>query len=126
MTEVVEILNDAALEGPDSFTLTVTSPNGGASLGSPTTATINIADNEPVVEWSAVSFAGKEPVGAAATAVANLSLKRTGSLVGDVTVDVRAVVDAGPGKADFGPAPPSTSSGAPTRRPSSSRAASRW
>ena len=99
LTEVVEILNDAIPEGPESFTLTLTSPNGGASLGTPATTTITIADNEPVIEWSALTFSGKEPVGAAATAVANLTLKRTGSTVGGATVDVRVL---GTGSATFG------------------------
>ncbi len=98
MIETVEILNDPSPEGPESFTLTLTSPNGGASLGTPATTTITIADNEPVIEWSTTTFNGKEPVGAAATAVANLTLKRTGSTVGDAFVDINVTG----GSATFG------------------------
>jgi hypothetical protein len=88
LTEVIEILDDATPEGPHSFTLTLTGPNGGASLGAPATSTVTIADNEPVIEWSTLTFTGKEPLGAAATSVANLTLRRTGSTVGPATVDV--------------------------------------
>jgi hypothetical protein len=89
LTEVVEILPDALPEGPETFALTLTSPGGGATLGAPATATATIVDNEPVVEWSAAAFKGKEPTGTTPTSTALLTVKRTGSTAGDATVDVR-------------------------------------
>ncbi len=45
-TFTVPITNDAFIEGPEAFTVTLSNPTAGASLGTPTTATVNIADNE--------------------------------------------------------------------------------
>jgi plastocyanin len=42
----VAILNDAAQESAESFTVTLSAPGGGASLGSPASATVTIADND--------------------------------------------------------------------------------
>ena len=41
----VAIIDDAYLEGPETFTVSLTNPSG-ATLGSPATATITIADND--------------------------------------------------------------------------------
>jgi hypothetical protein len=52
----VPIVNDAAAEGPESFTLTLSDPTGGASVGTPGTATISIgvSDQRPDV-WVSLS-----------------------------------------------------------------------
>ena len=42
----VPILDDAAVEGPETFFVTLNSPSGGATLGAPATATVTIADND--------------------------------------------------------------------------------
>ena len=41
----VPIIDDAYLEGPETFTVSLTNPSG-ATLGSPATATVTIADND--------------------------------------------------------------------------------
>ena len=41
----VEIIDDAYLEGPETFTVSLTNPSG-ATLGSPANATVTIADND--------------------------------------------------------------------------------
>jgi len=43
---VVPILDDTQVESTQSFTVTLSSPTGGASVGSPGTATVSIADND--------------------------------------------------------------------------------
>lgn len=43
-TFTVNLLNDAVPEDPESFTVTLQSPTGSVSLGSPTTATVTIED----------------------------------------------------------------------------------
>ncbi len=45
-TVSVPILNDATPESAETFTVTLSSPGGGASLGSPSAATVTIADND--------------------------------------------------------------------------------
>ncbi|MBW8878653.1 MAG: DUF1929 domain-containing protein [Acidobacteria bacterium] len=53
----VPILNDAVQEPDESFTVTLSNPTGGASLGSPQTATVTIVDDDnPAVsgQWGPV------------------------------------------------------------------------
>jgi uncharacterized repeat protein (TIGR01451 family) len=45
----VQILEDALAEGPETVGLRLSNPTGGAELGSPATAALNINDNEPCV-----------------------------------------------------------------------------
>jgi plastocyanin len=42
----VTLVNDAETEGDETFTATLSSPTGGASLGSPATSTVTIVDND--------------------------------------------------------------------------------
>jgi hypothetical protein len=45
-TVSVAITNDTAQESSETFTVTLSAPGGGASLGSPAAATVTIADND--------------------------------------------------------------------------------
>ena len=45
-TVTVAILNDGAQESSEKFNVTLSSPGGGATLGSPSAATVTIADND--------------------------------------------------------------------------------
>ena len=49
----VPILNDGIKEGLENFKLTLSNPTGGAVLGSPTTTTVYIRDNDPGVGFEA-------------------------------------------------------------------------
>ncbi|MFM8745694.1 MAG: trypsin-like serine protease [Aestuariivirga sp.] len=42
----ITIVNDRAAEGPETFTVSLSSPSGGLTLGSPTAATVTIIDND--------------------------------------------------------------------------------
>jgi hypothetical protein len=53
----VPILNDAVAETSESFTVTLTNPSGGATVGTPQTATVTVTDDEtPAVsgQWGPV------------------------------------------------------------------------
>lgn len=42
----ITITDDASVEGTETFTINLNTPTGGASLGSPTTTTVSITDND--------------------------------------------------------------------------------
>src|SRR6185436_5816316 len=42
----ITILNDNVMEGPEAFTVELFNPTGGAALGTPSVATVNIIDND--------------------------------------------------------------------------------
>jgi hypothetical protein len=52
----ITILNDGIKEALENFKLTLSNPTGGATLGSPTTTTVYIQDNDPGVGFDAPSY----------------------------------------------------------------------
>ena len=57
-TIVVPIVGDTIAEGPETFTVTLSNPTGGAILGTPSVATVTILDNDPagVVQFSQLDY----------------------------------------------------------------------
>jgi secreted trypsin-like serine protease len=51
----INIVNDRLAEGPESFTVTLSSPSAGFSLGGRSTATVSITDDEPAVTGQSAS-----------------------------------------------------------------------
>ncbi len=51
----INIVNDRLAEGPESFTVTLSSPSAGFSVGDRSTATVSIADDEPAVTGQSAS-----------------------------------------------------------------------
>ncbi|MBM3882429.1 MAG: hypothetical protein FJ387_22350 [Verrucomicrobia bacterium] len=52
----IPILNDGVKENLESFKLTLSNPSGAAALGSPTTATVYIRDNDPGVGFEFTGY----------------------------------------------------------------------
>ena len=53
----IPILQDALIEGPEAFTVTLSSPSGtGAAVGSLATATVTIVDDDSGVSFNALSY----------------------------------------------------------------------
>ena len=79
---VIPIVGDQLNEGPETFTVTLSSPTGGAIVGAPAVATVTITDDDPAgtVQFSQASYAVIE--GETAT----ITVTRTGTS-GPVTVD---------------------------------------
>ena len=56
----VTLLDDSAPEGPETFNLALSSPGGGATLLSPSTAVLTLSDND-LASTAGVSSAGRTP-----------------------------------------------------------------
>jgi hypothetical protein len=84
-TVPVPICPDARAEGSESFGLQLESPVG-ATLASPSTATVSITDNEVAgtLRWSVSDASGIEGT------TLTLTVTRAGGTAGDVTVEVTA------------------------------------
>jgi hypothetical protein len=93
-TIAVPILGDALLEGPETFVVNLSNPSGGATLGTPSSATITILDAEAVVGFALPSLTISE--GAAS---ATVTVLRSGPLTSTATVQFRTVEGVGGGSA---------------------------
>jgi len=79
----VPILNDGVKEPNKTFRVTLSNPRGGAVLGSGTTATVTIVDNDPGVSFELSSY----PVWENAGNVALIVLRGNDVALGPITVD---------------------------------------
>src|SRR6185436_13065308 len=84
-TVTVPILDDAVYEGDETVNLALTTPTGGATLGSPNTAVLTILENEtpPVgaIQFSAATYSLTENGGSA-----TITVRRVGGSAGAVGV----------------------------------------
>jgi hypothetical protein len=80
-TFAVAILPDLLDEGTETVDLALSNPVG-AIVGAPATATLNILDNEPTLQFSTAKYTAAETA-----AKATITVRRTGSTLGTVYVD---------------------------------------
>lgn len=100
---LVDVANDAAVESTETFSVTLTAPTGGATLGAPATTTVNIVDNDvapppaPALSASAtaLTFASRD-VG---TTSAGQSITFTNS--GNATLTFGTIARGGTNAGDF-------------------------
>jgi CSLREA domain-containing protein len=78
----VPIVDDTAVENNETFTVTLTAPSG-ATLGSPSSASVTIVDNDtlPQVRWTSATYTADENSGGA-----TLMVTRSGNDSGTVVV----------------------------------------
>ena len=97
-TIVVPTKADTLLEGPETFTVTLSSPGGGASLGALADAVVTIVDDEtPRLQFATASYTVAE-----ATGSATLTVQRVGPATAQNTVQYSlAGVTATGGGVDF-------------------------
>ncbi|TRT44375.1 MAG: tandem-95 repeat protein, partial [Microcystis aeruginosa Ma_QC_C_20070703_M131] len=76
----VPIINDTQVESNETFTITLTNPTGGATIGNQNSATVTILDDDVQLAFSAPNFTIRED----GTAIAAVSVNRIGRLTGVV------------------------------------------
>jgi hypothetical protein len=72
-TVSIPITDDGLLESSETVSLSISSPSSGATLGSPSAATLTIQDNDAALAFSAATYAAKESSGSA-----TIRVNRTG------------------------------------------------
>lgn len=87
----VTICDDGLFEGDETFSATLSSPTGGAVIGTNGTETATILENDltPLIQFSTDRYPGTEGSGV------TVSIVRTGALDNDVTADLNAGAGAG-------------------------------
>ncbi|MBX3671555.1 MAG: hypothetical protein KF776_01145 [Burkholderiales bacterium] len=84
----IALTDDTLVEGTETFTVTLSSPTGGATLGNPATATVSIADNDspPPQPAGSIQFSASTYSIAENQGTVTITATRTGGTNGTVTV----------------------------------------
>lgn len=85
-TFAVPILNDGSAEPSETINLALSSPTGGASVGTPSSAVLTILDNDPPVPTGTVQFSAASYT-VAESSLATITVTRTVSTSGTVSVN---------------------------------------
>lgn len=97
----VAIVDDAAEEGDETFGVALSSPDGGASLGSPATQTVTILDDDAPPSPGSLRFAlASQSVGEGA-GVLTITVSRVGGSAGAVGASWSAVSGSASAPGDF-------------------------
>ncbi|NCQ69135.1 MAG: tandem-95 repeat protein [Microcystis aeruginosa W13-16] len=76
----IPIINDTQVESNETFTINLTNPTGGATIGNQNSATVTILDDDVQLAFSAPNFTIRED----GTAIAAVTVNRIGRLTGVV------------------------------------------
>ena len=94
------IINDLVVESNETFQLSLSNLTGGATLGSPSTATVTIVDNDTASQGGAIAFESATYSGTEG-ALMLLTLVRTGGSVGAVSARVNLANGTATAGADY-------------------------
>ena len=98
LTFTIPVFGDADQEGDETLTVTLSNPTAGATLGNPSTAVVNIVDDEQVIQFSSTTYSVNE-----AGPTAEITIIRSGSTAAEATV--RLTSDSPGDTATPGPGP---------------------
>jgi hypothetical protein len=59
-SNAIRIRNDAKVEGDETFTINLTNPTGGATIGNQGSATVKILDDDVALAFSGANFSVRE------------------------------------------------------------------
>ncbi len=95
-TFTVPINDDSLFEGNENFSVTLSAPTGGATLGTPSTATVTIVDNDtaPTVQFSSSTYSVNENGGTANLTVTLSAASGVAASVDYATADGTATAPA--------------------------------
>jgi subtilisin family serine protease len=85
-TFAVAVLDDAVYEGNENFSVVLSAPTGGATLGSPAVAAVTIGENDPQPQPGQLRFGASTYSVTENGVVASIEVVRTGGADGTVSV----------------------------------------
>lgn len=92
----IPIFNDAQVETDETFSITLSNPGGGATLGAPSSVSVTIISEDVSLQYGAANYSALERDGNIV-----LSVTRNGSSVGAVTVNYATVSSAAQAGPDY-------------------------
>lgn len=100
-TITIQILNDTAIEGSESFVVNLFSPTGGATLGANPTITVTIQDNDGGGSPGTLRFTQGAPSFAESAGAVSIVAERTGGAFGAVSAQYTVTNGSATSPGDF-------------------------
>ncbi len=97
----IRIRNDEKVEGDETFTISLTNPTGGATIGSSGSAIVTILDDDTALTFGAANFRVRED----GTAIAAVTVNRTGKTTGTVSATLNLTDGTATSPSDYTNAP---------------------
>ena len=100
-SNAIRIRNDVKVEGDETFTINLTNPTSGATIGDRGTATVKILDDDVELAFSAANFSVKEN----GEAIAAVNVTRNGRLTGAVGATINLTDGTATAPSDYNNTP---------------------